>query len=130
MTVQYSQGTDITTIKANEFERRAHSGNSCRLNPKSGQSVKLNTEHHLNLTYDGVLALLNAQGFDDHGDTLHLLLFRHCARQAQHGSIVEHLPHCQSLMQQVILQVDGITSEDSLHAYMCTHSLQLNSRVQ
>jgi len=61
-------------------------------------------------TNDGVLALLNAQGFDDHRDTLDLLFLCHCAWQPEHGRIVKHLPHCQSLMQQVILHTVDITS--------------------
>ena len=65
--------------------------------------MQMHCEEHL-LTNDGVLALLNAQRLDDSGDALHLLLLGHGVRQPQHGRIVQHLPHCQCLVQQVILQ--------------------------
>lgn len=74
-------------------------------------------------TNDGVFAGPDAEGAYDSTHALLLLLVAHRARQPQHGRIVEHLPHRQALVQEVILRACASTctgvSNKSCGALQC-----------
>ena len=56
-------------------------------------------------TYDGVLAAIEAQSSNDLGHPLLLLLCGEVSWKPEHCCKIQRFPHCQRLVQQIILQL-------------------------